>query len=94
MDGSVFLNGRRLNIYGFYFSKSIDIRFSPDDRTRAAIHAPTSKDWVETFDFVFGDLEEDPSENLMIFVCVASLLIIIINSHFRSRVSSSRSRLH
>lgn len=29
--------------------------FMNDPRTRAALHAPTSKDWVLTFDYVFGD---------------------------------------
>jgi len=29
--------------------------FLNDDRTRKAFHAPTSKDWVLQFPFVFGD---------------------------------------
>jgi len=29
--------------------------FMNDPRTRAALHAPTSKDWVMTFLNVFGD---------------------------------------
>ncbi|KDR80630.1 hypothetical protein GALMADRAFT_240974 [Galerina marginata CBS 339.88] len=35
--------------------------FLNDPRTRAAFHAPTSKDWETTFDFPFGSNEEDPS---------------------------------
>jgi hypothetical protein len=29
--------------------------FLNDDRTRKALHAPTSKDWALQFPFVFGD---------------------------------------
>lgn len=29
--------------------------FMNDPRTRTALHAPTSKDWVMTFIYVFGD---------------------------------------
>ncbi|KAJ7463398.1 Alpha/Beta hydrolase protein [Mycena galericulata] len=39
-----------------------------DPRTRAALHAPTSKDWEETFEYVFGDLENDPSPVPMNFL--------------------------
>ncbi|KAJ6574370.1 Alpha/Beta hydrolase protein [Mycena capillaripes] len=47
--------------------------FMNDDRTRAALHAPTSKDWSEDFAFPFGGLEngtsfEDPSPAPMFFL--------------------------
>lgn len=42
--------------------------FLNDNRTRTAIHAPTSKDWVLDFDFPFGALEVDPSPEPMVFL--------------------------
>ncbi|KAF5315989.1 hypothetical protein D9758_018113 [Tetrapyrgos nigripes] len=39
-----------------------------DNRTRSALHAPTSKDWEITFEFPFGDLETDPSPEPMVFL--------------------------
>lgn len=34
--------------------ESVFIHVLPDAQTRAAIHAPTSKDWEEITDFPFG----------------------------------------
>ncbi|KAJ7505935.1 alpha/beta-hydrolase [Mycena galericulata] len=47
--------------------------FLNDNRTRAALHAPTSKDWVESFAFPFGGLAngtafQDPSPEPMVFL--------------------------
>ncbi|KAL9713485.1 hypothetical protein Ac2012v2_003096 [Leucoagaricus gongylophorus] len=43
--------------------------FMNDPRTRAALHAPTSKDWVMTFLNVFGDPDAiDPSAEPMTFL--------------------------
>ncbi|KAJ3721074.1 alpha beta-hydrolase [Lentinula raphanica] len=43
--------------------------FLNDNRTRSAIHAPTSKDWVLDFDFPFGSLAgNDPSPEPMTFL--------------------------
>jgi carboxypeptidase D len=43
--------------------------FLNDNRTRTAIHAPTSKDWVLDFDFPFGALGgDDPSPEPMVFL--------------------------
>ncbi|KAF8216863.1 Alpha/Beta hydrolase protein [Mycena galopus ATCC 62051] len=39
-----------------------------DPRVIAALHAPTSQPWEETFDFVFGDLDNDPSPPPMNFL--------------------------
>ncbi|GJE98051.1 serine carboxypeptidase-like protein [Phanerochaete sordida] len=39
-----------------------------DDRTRSAIHAPTSKDWVESINYAFGDGSGDPSPESMVFL--------------------------
>ena len=49
-DASVFLNGLCGGIV--YYVMLMD--FLPDARTRAAIHAPTSKDWVEITSTVFA----------------------------------------
>ncbi|KAF7334471.1 Alpha/beta-hydrolase [Mycena venus] len=47
--------------------------FMNDNRTRAALHAPTSKDWLESFDFPFGGAANgtefgDPSPEPMVFL--------------------------
>ncbi|KAF5387348.1 hypothetical protein D9757_005819 [Collybiopsis confluens] len=42
--------------------------FMNDNRTRTALHAPTSKDWVLDFDFPFGILTADPSPEPMVFL--------------------------
>ncbi|KAJ8469599.1 hypothetical protein ONZ45_g16841 [Pleurotus djamor] len=42
--------------------------FLNDNRTRAALHAPTSKDWALTFPFPFGELTFDPSPEPMVFL--------------------------
>ncbi|KAF7361130.1 Carboxypeptidase [Mycena sanguinolenta] len=34
--------------------------FMNDNRTRAALHAPTSKDWIDSFDFPFGLSSHSP----------------------------------
>lgn len=51
-DASVFLNGMIDNVLA-----SVNFLTSfLDARTRAALHAPTSKDWTLSFQFVFGNL--------------------------------------
>ncbi|KAJ6620632.1 Alpha/Beta hydrolase protein [Mycena sp. CBHHK59/15] len=47
---------------------SLPPAFLNDPRTVAALHAPTSKAWEQTFEFVFGDLEDDPSPVPMNFL--------------------------
>ncbi|KAJ7721117.1 alpha/beta-hydrolase [Mycena metata] len=43
--------------------------FLNDPNTRAALHAPTSKDWVESFDYPFGGIDSpDPSPEPMRFL--------------------------
>ncbi|KAJ7320786.1 alpha/beta-hydrolase [Mycena albidolilacea] len=47
--------------------------FMNDNKTRAALHAPTSKNWIESFDFPFGGLANgtefgDPSPEPMVFL--------------------------
>ncbi|KAJ7655810.1 alpha/beta-hydrolase [Mycena polygramma] len=47
--------------------------FMNDNRTRAALHAPTSKDWLQSFAFPFGGTAngtqfEDPSPEPMVFL--------------------------
>ncbi|KAF8144926.1 alpha/beta-hydrolase [Mycena galopus ATCC 62051] len=47
--------------------------FMNDNKTRAALHAPTSKNWVQSFDFPFGGTAngtqfEDPSPEPMVFL--------------------------
>lgn len=44
--------------------------FLNNNHTRAAIHAPTSKDWVESIDYPFGNVLEayDPSPEPMVFL--------------------------
>ena len=49
-DASVFLNG----LCGGIVCYAMLMDFLPDARTRAAIHAPTSKDWVEITSTVFA----------------------------------------
>ncbi|KAE9398534.1 alpha/beta-hydrolase [Gymnopus androsaceus JB14] len=46
--------------------------FLNDNRTRTAIHAPTSKDWVLDFDFPFGALEVDPSKPMVFLTDLAT----------------------
>ncbi|KAJ7574418.1 Alpha/Beta hydrolase protein [Mycena floridula] len=43
--------------------------FLNDPRTRAALHAPTSKDWAQSFSFPYGNLTfMDPSPEPMVFL--------------------------
>jgi len=47
--------------------------FMNDNKTRAALHAPTSKDWLSSFDFPFGGTangteNQDPSPEPMVFL--------------------------
>ncbi|KAJ7112959.1 alpha/beta-hydrolase [Mycena epipterygia] len=47
--------------------------FMNDNRTRAALHAPTSKNWIQSFDFPFGGAANgtsfgDPSPEPMVFL--------------------------
>ncbi|KAJ7716754.1 Alpha/Beta hydrolase protein [Mycena metata] len=49
-------------------SPSLAPTFLTDPRTVAALHAPTSKAWEETFEFVFGELDDDPSQVTMNFL--------------------------
>ncbi|KAJ7479822.1 alpha/beta-hydrolase [Mycena latifolia] len=43
--------------------------FMNDKETRAALHAPTSKNWIQSFDFPFGvNGVEDPSPEPMVFL--------------------------
>lgn len=42
--------------------------FLNNAQTRAALHAPTSKDWTLNFPFVFGNLTADPSPEPMVFL--------------------------
>ncbi|KAJ7243916.1 alpha/beta-hydrolase [Mycena haematopus] len=47
--------------------------FMNDNTTRAALHAPTSKDWIQSFDFPFGGTAngtqfQDPSPAPMVFL--------------------------
>ncbi|KAF7370325.1 Carboxypeptidase [Mycena sanguinolenta] len=49
-------------------SPALSPTYLNDPRTIAALHAPTSQPWEQTFDFVFGDLEDDPSEPPMNFL--------------------------
>ena len=52
INASIFLNGGyRLNSS----SAGQQPSFCIDPRTRAAIHAPTSKDWVESINYPFGN---------------------------------------
>ncbi|KAJ7210524.1 alpha beta-hydrolase [Mycena pura] len=56
--------GEDFNVYDIthpFDSPSLSPTFLNDPRTRAALHAPTSKDWEETFEDVFGNEEDDPS---------------------------------
>lgn len=41
--------------------KHISMLFCPDPQTRAAIHAPTSKDWVESTPYPFGNSKHAPA---------------------------------
>ncbi|KAJ4473583.1 alpha beta-hydrolase [Lentinula aciculospora] len=47
--------------------------FLNDNRTRTAIHAPTSKDWVLDFDFPFGALGEPPSKSMIVMLTQRTL---------------------
>ncbi|KAJ7180968.1 Alpha/Beta hydrolase protein [Mycena filopes] len=49
-------------------SPSLGPTFLTDPRTVAALHAPTSKAWAQSFDFVFGELDDDPSQVPMNFL--------------------------
>lgn len=49
MDGSIFLNGELTEVDLVRCTQ-----WSADPRTRAAIHAPTSKDWVSSINYPFG----------------------------------------
>ncbi|KAJ7250537.1 Alpha/Beta hydrolase protein [Mycena haematopus] len=53
------INGEDFNVYDITDpdnSPALSPTFLNDPRTVAALHAPTSQPWEETFDFVFGDL--------------------------------------
>ncbi|KAF7309994.1 Carboxypeptidase [Mycena indigotica] len=63
--------GDAFNVYDItdpFGSPGLSGTFLNDPRTRAALHAPTSKDWEQSFEFVFGDLEDDPSPPPMNFL--------------------------
>ncbi|KAJ7066374.1 alpha/beta-hydrolase [Mycena amicta] len=65
------ISGGAFNVYDItdpFGSPALSDTFLNDPRTRAALHAPTSKDWEQSFDFVFGDLEDDPSPVPMNFL--------------------------
>ncbi|KAJ7108885.1 Alpha/Beta hydrolase protein [Mycena crocata] len=65
------ISGQDFNVYDItdpFGSPSLSPTFLNDPRTRAALHAPTSKDWAQGFEFVFGDLEDDPSPVPMNFL--------------------------
>ncbi|KAJ6464618.1 Alpha/Beta hydrolase protein [Mycena vitilis] len=49
-------------------SVSIPPTFLNDPRVVAALHAPTSAAWGQSFEFVFGELEDDPSQVAMNFL--------------------------
>ncbi|KAJ7464615.1 alpha/beta-hydrolase [Mycena latifolia] len=62
--------GEDFNVYDItdpYGSPSLAPTFLNNPLTRAALHAPTSKDWVQSF-WIFGDLEDDPSPVPMNFL--------------------------
>ncbi|KAJ7698953.1 Alpha/Beta hydrolase protein [Mycena rosella] len=62
--------GQDFNVYDItdpFGSPSLAPTFLNDPRTRAALHAPTSKDWTQSF-WIFGDLEDDPSPVPMNFL--------------------------
>ncbi|KAJ7073243.1 alpha/beta-hydrolase [Mycena belliarum] len=63
-------SGKNFNVYDVtdpFGSPSLAPTFLNDPRTRAALHAPTSKDWAQSF-WIFGDLEDDPSPVPMNFL--------------------------
>ncbi|KAJ7625561.1 alpha/beta-hydrolase [Roridomyces roridus] len=63
--------GEDFNVYDItdpFGSPSLSGTFLNDPQTRAALHAPTSEDWQQTFEFVFGELEDDPSPVPMNFL--------------------------
>ncbi|KAJ7307024.1 Alpha/Beta hydrolase protein [Mycena albidolilacea] len=65
------ITGEDFNVYDITDpdgSPSLGPTFLNDPRTVAALHAPTSKAWAQTFDFVFGELEDDPSPIPMNFL--------------------------
>ncbi|KAJ7787876.1 Alpha/Beta hydrolase protein [Mycena olivaceomarginata] len=67
-----------LDVYDIPDALNPEVRSDPtvfmnDNKTRAALHAPTSKNWLESFDFPFGGLANgtefgDPSPELMVFL--------------------------
>ncbi|KAJ6534638.1 alpha/beta-hydrolase [Mycena vulgaris] len=65
------ITGQDFNVYDItdpYGSPSLAPTFLNDPRTKAALHAPMSKDWEQGFEFVFGELEDDPSPIPMNFL--------------------------
>ncbi|KAF7308295.1 hypothetical protein HMN09_00677500 [Mycena chlorophos] len=66
------VSGGEFNVYDItdpFGSPSLSDTFLNDAHTRAALHAPTSKDWEESFDYTFGQLEgNDPSPVPMNFL--------------------------
>ncbi|KAF7356332.1 Carboxypeptidase [Mycena venus] len=65
------ITGQDFNVYDITDpdgSPSLAPTFLNDPRVVAALHAPTSKAWEETFDFVFGEQEDDPSQVPMNFL--------------------------
>ena len=53
MDASVWLNGESEVIIVYVYAHA---RYLIDNRTRTAIHAPTSKDWAESINYPFSTL--------------------------------------
>lgn len=85
MDGSIFLNSTLYKIVCRQFS-----HFFLDAQTRAALHAPTSKDWTLNFPFVFGNLSK-PVHGLDHMAYVerrAWQLLIPVSSYHRQVMSS------
>ncbi|KAJ6581885.1 Alpha/Beta hydrolase protein [Mycena capillaripes] len=65
------ISGQDFNVYDItdpYGSPSLAPTFLNDPRTVAALHAPTSQAWEQSFEFVFGELEDDPSPVPMNFL--------------------------
>ncbi|KAK7025021.1 carboxypeptidase [Favolaschia claudopus] len=65
------ITGEDFNVYDItdpFGSPSLSPAYLNDPRVVAALHAPTSKSWAQSFEFVFGDLENDPSPVPMNFL--------------------------
>ncbi|KAF7314221.1 Carboxypeptidase [Mycena kentingensis (nom. inval.)] len=64
-------SGEAFNVYDItdpFGSPGLSGTLLNDPRMRAALHVPTSKDWAQSFDFVFGESWEDPSPIPMTFL--------------------------